>query len=72
MIVYKKSYNTGKLPDDWKSANVVPVFKNRIPACSKLPTDISLTCVSCKIMEHFISTGVDWLALQLKFGSVYI
>ena len=32
MIVYKKSYNTGQLPDNWKLANVVQYSRRGIPA----------------------------------------
>ena len=58
MIVYKKPYNTGKLPDDWKSANVVPVFKKGNTSLAANYRPISLTCVSCKIMEHIITSNV--------------
>ena len=58
MIVYKKSYNTGKLPDDWKSANVVPVFKKGITSLAANYRPISLTFVSSKIMEHIITSSV--------------
>ena len=57
-IVYKKSYNTGKLPDDWKSANVVPVFKKRNTSLAANYRLIFLTCVSCKIVEHIITSNV--------------
>ena len=58
MIVYKKSYNTGQLPDDWKLANVVPVFKKGNTSLAATYRPISLTCVSCKIMEHIITSNV--------------
>ena len=58
MIVYKKSYNTGQLPDDWKLANVVPVFKKGNTSLAANYRPISLTCVSCKIMEHIITSNV--------------
>ena len=58
MIVYKKSYNTGQLPDDWKLANVVPVFKKGNTSLAANYRPISVTCVSCKIMEHIITSNV--------------
>ena len=58
MIVHKKSYNTGKLPDDWKSANVVPVFKKGNTSLAANYRLIFLTCVSCKIMEDIITSNV--------------
>ncbi len=27
MMIYRKSYTTGKIPEDWRRANVVAVFK---------------------------------------------
>ena len=49
MIVYKKSYNT---------ANVAPVFKKGNTSLAANYRPISLTCVSCKIMEHIITSNV--------------
>ena len=62
MIVYKKSYNTGQLPDGWKSANVVPVFKKGNTSLAANYRPISLTCVSCKLMEHIITSNMMWHA----------
>ena len=50
--------NTGQLPDDWKLANVVPVFKKGNTSLAANYRPISLTCVSCKIMEHIITSNV--------------
>jgi len=52
--IFQKYFTDSCLPDDWKSANVIWLFKKG----SKLETDnyrpVSLTCVSCKIMESVI------------------
>ena len=50
--------DTGQLPDDWKLANVVPVFKKGNTSLAANYRPISLTCVSCKIMEHIITSNV--------------
>jgi hypothetical protein len=49
---------TGKLPYDWKHANVCPVFKkgDKHNAINYRP--ISLTCILCKIMEHIIASNL--------------
>ena len=47
---------TGKIPADWKKANVSPVFKKGSksdPANYRL---ISLTCILCKVMEHIVAS----------------
>jgi hypothetical protein len=49
---------TGKIPEDWKHANVCPLFKkgNKHNAINYRP--ISLTCILCKIMEHIIASSM--------------
>ena len=53
-IVFRKSLDTGQLPDDWKTAQVTPIFKkgSRTKAGNYRP--VSLTCVPCKILESII------------------
>ena len=53
--IFRKSYETGKLPSDWKQANVSPIFK-KSDAANYRP--ISLTCISCKLMEHIITSQI--------------
>ncbi len=53
--IYRKSYNTGKFPEDWKRANVVAVFKKGRKSEASNYRPISLTCVCCKILEHIIA-----------------
>ena len=53
-FIFNQSMSTGKVPSDWKNANVTPILKkgNKAAACNYRP--ISLTAVPCKIMEHVI------------------
>ena len=46
------SLDQGTLPEIWKQATVVPVFKkgSRTDPCNFRP--ISLTCICAKILEH--------------------
>ena len=48
--IFQLSIDTGKLPKDWKKANIRPIFKkgdhNYRP--------VSLTCMCCKFLEHII------------------
>ena len=57
-MFYQLSLDQGKLPTDWKTANVSPVFKkgNRSSPANYRP--ISLTSVSCKILEHVIHSNI--------------
>ena len=57
-ILFQASIDQGTLPDDWKTANVAPIFKkgDRCKAANYHP--VSLTCISCKLMEHVISSSM--------------
>ena len=58
MLIYRKSLQTSEVPEDWRKANVTPVFKKgqRFQAENYRP--ISLTSVCCKIMEHIVSSKI--------------
>ena len=52
------SIKTAEVPRDWKLANVVAIYKkgNKTDASNYLP--VSLTSVTCKMLEHIIFTHV--------------
>ena len=56
--LYRKSLKDGHLPRDWLSANVIGIFKkgNKHDASNYRP--ISLTCVTCKILEHILYSQI--------------
>ena len=53
-IIFNKSLNTGEVPEDWKLANVTPVFKKGSRSLAENYRPISLTSVVCKILESLI------------------
>ena len=53
-IIFDKSLETGKVPSDWNHANVTPVFKKGDKHHPGNYRPISLTCISCKLLEHVI------------------
>ena len=67
-MFYQLSLDQGKLPTDWKTANVSPVFKkgNRSSPANYRP--ISLTSVSCKILEHVIHSNIMSHYFRKAFG----
>jgi len=52
--IFQHSYNTGSLPEEWQIAHVVPIFKKGDRTNRENYRPVSLTCVSCKVMESII------------------
>ena len=52
--IFKTSYLTGHIPQEWKVANVVPVFKKGSKASVENYRPISLTCLCMKIFEKIV------------------
>ena len=53
-IIFNKSLSTGEVPEDWRIANVTPVFKKGSRSAAENYRPISLTSVVCKILEALI------------------
>jgi hypothetical protein len=56
--IFKKSLDTSQVPSEWRNAFVTPVYKkgSRYEASNYRP--ISLTCISCKLIEHLIVSSL--------------
>ena len=58
-IIFRKSLDSGEVPEAWKEANITPLYKKkgcRLDASNYRP--ISLTSVICKIMEKLVKVQV--------------
>ena len=57
-LLFTASLQTGTVSNDWKQANITPVFKEgeRFKASNYRP--VSLTCVCSKLMEHVVVSQV--------------
>ena len=66
-LIYNESLAQGTVPDDWRQANVAPVFKKgeKYNAANYRP--VSLTCICCKTLEHIIVSNIN---KQLAFESI--
>jgi len=53
-LIYQKSYDTGILPEDWKTASVCPVYKKGSRSDPGNYRPVSLTSILCKIMESVV------------------
>ena len=56
--LFQRTIDLGELPEDWKSANVSPIFRkgDRFKASNYRP--VSLTSLCCKLQEHIITSNV--------------
>ena len=57
-FIFNQSYQCATLPADWLSANIAPVFKKGSRSIPANYRPISLTSISCKIMEHVVYSQV--------------
>ena len=57
--LFQKSMDTGSLPEDWRTANVCPVYKKGDKSAPINYRPISLTCIICKLMEHIICSNLS-------------
>jgi len=53
-IIYNRSLREGEVPNDWRDANVSPIFKSGSRAVPGNYRPVSLTCVLCKVLELII------------------
>jgi hypothetical protein len=54
MRLFNTSINNSRVPDDWKSAIVVPIYKAGDKGDVNNYRPVSLTSVVCKIIEHLV------------------
>jgi hypothetical protein len=57
--IFNTSLNLGCLPDDWRCANVTPLFKKGSKSETKNYRPVSLTSIPCKILESIIKDNID-------------
>ena len=56
--IYSLSYEIGEIPDDWRKANVVPIYKKGDRTDPSNFGPISLTCIACKLIEHVLASSI--------------
>ena len=57
-LLFQVSLDTGTIPQDWKKAKIVPVFKKGDKGKVENYRPISLTSIPCKLLEHIIHSSV--------------
>ena len=57
-IIFQRSFDCGKVPDDWRSANTTRVFKKGYRFKASNYRLVSLTSPCCKKQEHIITSNI--------------
>jgi len=57
-VIFEKSYNDGVVPDDWRTANICPIFKKGASSNPANYRPVSLTCIASKLFEHIITSNI--------------
>ncbi|XP_030843578.1 uncharacterized protein LOC115924838 [Strongylocentrotus purpuratus] len=50
--LFQQSLDLGNLPEDWRKANITPIYKKGPTTNPANYRPVSLTCVCCKLLEH--------------------
>ena len=58
-LIYTESLAQGNVPDDWRQANVSPVFKKEEKYDAGNYRPVSLTCICCKTLEHVLVSNIN-------------
>lgn len=57
-VFFQASINQGVVPKEWKRANVVPIFKKGAKNKPENYRPVSLTFITCKMLEHIITSNI--------------
>ena len=57
-VIFTRSLNEGVVPEDWRRANVTPVFKKGSKSSAGNYRPISLTSIICKVMESIVRDSI--------------
>ena len=53
-LIFQSSLHQGLLSEEWKIANIIPIFKNGSPFQTYNHCPVSLTSICSKILEHTV------------------
>ena len=67
-FIFTQSLCTGKLPAECTQANVAPIFKKGSKLQEVNYHPVSLTCITCKLIEHIICKHIEDHKTDLEHG----
>ena len=57
-VIFQQSYEEGTVPSDWLTARISAIYKKGDKANPSNYRPVSLTCITCKIMEHIVRSQI--------------
>ena len=57
-MICRKSMDQGQVPEEWRTATVIPIFKKGAKSSPGNYHPVSLTCISCKILESIAKDDI--------------
>ena len=58
-LIFNQSFSSGQVPEDWRPANVFPLYKKGARNLPENYRPVSLTSVCSKILEHIVHSSVS-------------
>jgi len=68
--IFKRSFDEGLVPSDWKTADIIPIFKKGAKDDPANYRPVSLTSVPCKVMESLVKDSLN--AFLATKGSISV
>lgn len=57
-LIFQCSMQQGSMPDEWKTANIIPIFKKGDRTSTGNYRPVSLTSICSKLLEHIIYSSI--------------
>jgi len=70
-IILERTWGTGEVPEDWRKANVTPIFKKSKMEDPENYTPVSLTSIPGKVMEQLILEVICKQVEEKKDGWIH-
>ncbi|KAA2237150.1 reverse transcriptase family protein, partial [Chitinophaga agrisoli] len=58
VLLFETSIKQGKVPTDWRHASIVPLFKKGDKSKAENYRPVSLTSITCKLLEHIVHSNI--------------
>ena len=57
-LLFQASLDQGSVPNDWKRADITPLYKKGDKMQAENYRPVSLTSIACKLLEHIVHSNI--------------